>query len=140
MNFSPFGGHFPTSIPSIHQFAAKFGHETSGSGIFSGQDGSARYATNTMAGFNQHPAPQQQQHPTNVNKYQTSPYINQNGIYPHQNNTRTDKRQNYNNQHEITQELCTNMLQGQEQKQINEKVKNIFLLKKNINYLNFVFI
>lgn len=25
MNFSPFGGHFPASIPTIHQFAAKFG-------------------------------------------------------------------------------------------------------------------
>ena len=32
MNFSPFGGHFPTSIP-IHQFAAaKFNHDGSGTG------------------------------------------------------------------------------------------------------------
>ncbi|KAK9508808.1 hypothetical protein O3M35_006275 [Rhynocoris fuscipes] len=27
MNFSPFGNHFATAIPSIHQFAAKFSHE-----------------------------------------------------------------------------------------------------------------
>ncbi|KAL1116022.1 hypothetical protein AAG570_005517 [Ranatra chinensis] len=27
MNFSPFGNHFPSAIPSIHQFAAKFTHE-----------------------------------------------------------------------------------------------------------------
>lgn len=27
MNFSPFGGHFPASIPPIHQFATKFTHE-----------------------------------------------------------------------------------------------------------------
>ncbi|KAF6199526.1 hypothetical protein GE061_007552 [Apolygus lucorum] len=27
MNFSPFGNHFATAIPTIHQFAAKFTHE-----------------------------------------------------------------------------------------------------------------
>lgn len=33
MNFAPFTGHIPTAaaIPTIHQFAAKFGYENSGS-------------------------------------------------------------------------------------------------------------
>lgn len=33
MNFAPFTGHIPTAaaIPSIHQFAAKFGYEGTGS-------------------------------------------------------------------------------------------------------------
>lgn len=34
MNFAPFTGHIPTAtaIPTIHQFAAKFGYEGSGAG------------------------------------------------------------------------------------------------------------
>lgn len=35
MNFTPFSGHLPsaaTAIPTIHQFAAKFGYEGSGNG------------------------------------------------------------------------------------------------------------
>lgn len=35
MNFAPFTGHLPTTataIPTIHQFAAKFGYEGSGNG------------------------------------------------------------------------------------------------------------
>lgn len=35
MNFAPFTGHIPTAaaIPSIHQFAAKFGYEGTGGGV-----------------------------------------------------------------------------------------------------------
>ncbi|XP_046387242.1 zinc finger protein 784-like isoform X3 [Ischnura elegans] len=36
MNFSPFGGHFPASLPSMHQFAAKFTNE-GGSGALQAQ-------------------------------------------------------------------------------------------------------
>lgn len=35
MNFAPFTGHIPTAaaIPTIHQFAAKFGYEGTSSGV-----------------------------------------------------------------------------------------------------------
>lgn len=126
MNFSPFGGHFPTSIPGIHQFAAKFGHDTSGRSLFATQDGtSSRYPTNSISTFSQQHTISQQQQVVPTNKYQgNGSYINENGIYTHQNNpSRIDKIQNYDAQHELAQELCAAMLQGgQEQKQNNEKV------------------
>ena len=33
MNFPPFGNHFPSGIPSIHQFAAKFTHENNSGNV-----------------------------------------------------------------------------------------------------------
>lgn len=131
MNFSPFGGHFPASIPSIHQFAAKFGHDTGSNGLCPTQDsGPSRYPTNSVPTFTQHHATHQQ-HIMQTNKYQSG-YVNQ-GIYPPQSNIgRIDKRQSYDHNNELAQELCSVMLQHQgvqeqktqQQNQNNEKVRN----------------
>lgn len=130
MNFSPFGGHFPASIPTIHQFAAKFGHDGTASGLCPSQDGStARYPTNTVPTFTQHHPPHQQ-HIMPPSKYQAG-YVNQNSAYPHQSSVaRLDKRQNYDQQQELAQELCAAMLHGghehknqQQQQSQNDKVK-----------------
>lgn len=62
MNFAPFTGHIPTAaaIPSIHQFAAKFGYEGTGSssgGVLqetryqaSGSGGAVQFAVAPAAG------------------------------------------------------------------------------------------
>lgn len=85
MNFSPFGGHFSTAIPAIHQFAAKFTHDnpTAGNTLCSSQDNSNRYTANGIPSFTQHHPPQQQM--LNPTKYQGS-YMNQAGVaaYGHQ--------------------------------------------------------
>lgn len=135
MNFSPFGGHFPASIPSIHQFAAKFGHDASGNGLCSTQDSTAsRYPSNSVPTFTQHHT-SHQQHIMPTAKYQAAAgYVNQSGVYSHQTNLgRIDKRQNYDQQHELAQELCSAMLQGQEQKNHNnEKVRYFINLRVTV--------
>jgi hypothetical protein len=57
MNFSPFTGHFPATIPTIHQFAAKFSHDGTVQGVqgVQGQD-TNRYHANNVSHFNQHHA------------------------------------------------------------------------------------
>ncbi|KDR24289.1 zinc finger protein 316-like [Zootermopsis nevadensis] len=73
MNFSPFGGHFPASIPTIHQFAAKFTHDGTGGGlppqsVGDGGGAGARYHTSPgPAHFNQHHPPIGM--PVNMGKY-----------------------------------------------------------------------
>lgn len=82
MNFSPFGGHFSTAIPAIHQFAAKFTHEnTAGNTLCPTQDNSNRYTANGIPSFTQHHPPQQQM--LSNSKYQGS-YMNQTVSYSHQ--------------------------------------------------------
>lgn len=87
MNFSPFGGHFSTAIPAIHQFAAKFSHShdnPTGNTLCSThnmQDNNNRYTANGIPSFTQHHPPQQQM--LNVSKYQGG-YINQSVAYSHQ--------------------------------------------------------
>lgn len=51
MNFAPFTGHIPTAaaIPSIHQFAAKFGYE-GGGGATGGVLQETRYQTSGAGG------------------------------------------------------------------------------------------
>lgn len=132
MNFSPFGGHFSTSIPTIHHFAAKFTHDNSGNALCPQETNSNRYTANGVPSFTQHHPPNHQQMSTT--KYQTGTYINQGTMYGHQNNIRQDKRQTYDQQ-DLAQELCAAMLQQTQQqteKQNNEKVckfQLIFLLK-----------
>lgn len=72
MNFSPFGGHFPASIPTIHQFAAKFTHDGNGGGlphqsVSEGGGGGPRYTGPGPAHFNQHHPPIGM--PVNMGKY-----------------------------------------------------------------------
>lgn len=106
MNFSPFGGHFSTTIPTIHQFAAKFTHDTSANNALCNQEtNSNRYTANGVPSFTQHhPATPSQQHMVN-NKYQAANYLNQ-AVYSHQNVRQQDKR--YDHQ-ELAQELCAAM-------------------------------
>ncbi|KAK7793026.1 hypothetical protein R5R35_004458 [Gryllus longicercus] len=70
MNFSPFGSHFPASIPTIHQFAAKFSHD-GGSGGLPPQavdgSGSRYHSSPGPAHFNQHHPPIGM--PVNMGKY-----------------------------------------------------------------------
>ncbi|KAB0793729.1 hypothetical protein PPYR_13349 [Photinus pyralis] len=131
MNFSPFGGHFPTSIPTIHQFAAKFTHDSTPSALCPTQDtGTNRYTANGVPSFTQHHPPSQQQHLINSTKYQGGGYLHQNSGYGHQVNVRQDKRQGYDQQ-ELAQELYAVMLQQSQQtitnqhqnKQSSEKIK-----------------
>lgn len=139
MNFSPFGGHFPASIPTIHQFAAKFGHDGTGGGLCPTQDsGTARYPTNSVPSFTQHHPPPQQ-HIMPPSKYQSAAgYVNQGSTYPHQANVpRLDKRQGYDQQQELAQEICAAMLhsgqeqknqQQQQQQQNNDKVRILIIV------------
>lgn len=65
MNFSPFGGHFPTSIP-VHQFAAaKFNHDGSGSGVngLNPQVSSAMNNEPMVSSANRYPGHFPNQHP-----------------------------------------------------------------------------
>lgn len=79
MNFSPFGGHFSTAIPAIHQFAAKFNQDNpAGNTLCSTQDNSNRYTANGIPSFTQHHPPQQQM--LNASKYQGG-YMNQTVAY-----------------------------------------------------------
>jgi hypothetical protein len=123
MNFTPFGGHFPTAIPSIHQFAAKFSQENNSTSLCPTQENNSnRYTANGVPSFTQHHPPTQQQM-INTTKYQTN-YMNQ-SIYGHQSSVRQEKRQGYEHQ-ELAQELCAAMLQQnqnqQQDKQTNDKV------------------
>ncbi|KAJ8922943.1 hypothetical protein NQ315_001489 [Exocentrus adspersus] len=119
MNFPPFGGHFSTAIPTIHQFAAKFSQETAAGGAGAGplcqsQDTSNRYTANGVPSFTQHhPATQQQM----LNKYQGGYASNQ----PHAYAQQQEKRHGYEPQ-ELAQELCAAMLQ--QEKQNNDKSKH----------------
>lgn len=131
MNFSPFGGHFSTTIPAIHQFAAKFTHDNSTNTLCT-QDNS-RYTANGVPSFTQHHPPNQQQM-LNNSKYQGN-YMNQ-GVYTHQNNIRQDKRQGYEQQHELAQELCAVMLQHTQSQQLPEKQNADKVCKPNV--LDFV--
>lgn len=120
MNFSPFGSHFSTTIPAIHQFAAKFSHDAPPNTICGGPENSSRYTANGVPSFTQHHPPTQQQ-VLNSTKYQAN-YMNQ-GVYVHQANVRQDnKRQGYEQQHELAQELCAAMLHHTQDNKANEKV------------------
>ncbi|KAF2887389.1 hypothetical protein ILUMI_18784 [Ignelater luminosus] len=124
MNFSPFGGHFPTSIPTIHQFAAKFSHDTTPGNLCPTQDtGTNRYTANGVPSFTQHHPPPQQQHLLNTSKYQGGTYMNQNTVYSHQTNVRQDKRQGYDQQ-ELAQELYAAMLQQSQQTITSQQHQN----------------
>lgn len=127
MNFSPFGGHFPTTIPSIHQFAAKFSQENTTSLCPTQENNSNRYTANGVPSFTQHhPATQQM---VNSTKYQANNYTNQ-GLYGHQGNLRQEnKRHNYEQQ-ELAHELCAVMLQqsNQQEKQQNSDKVGMFYL------------
>ncbi|XP_060522666.1 zinc finger protein 169-like [Cylas formicarius] len=108
MNFPPFGGHFSTSVPTIHQFAAKFAqnHEPAPLGIV--QECSNRYTANGVPSFTQHHhATQQSPIPTKCN----GNYLNSRAMY----GSKTP---------EVTQELCNVLLQNQHDKvDIGEKGK-----------------
>lgn len=72
MNFSPFGSHFPTTIPTIHQFAAKFTHDSTngvlGSGAQNLNDAQRYHSSPGPAHFgNQHHPPIGM--PVNMGKY-----------------------------------------------------------------------
>ncbi|EEB16627.1 conserved hypothetical protein [Pediculus humanus corporis] len=72
MNFSPFGSHFPTTIPTIHQFAAKFTHDSTngvlGSGAQNLNDAQRYHSSPGPAHFgNQHHPPLGM--PVNMGKY-----------------------------------------------------------------------
>lgn len=140
MNFSPFGGHFSTTIPTIHHFAAKFTHDNAGNALCPPQDtNSSRYTANGIPSFTQHHPPNQQ-HMT-ANKYQGNSYMNQATSYGHQNNIRQEKRQIYDQQ-DLAQELCNVMLQQthqqQQEKQNNEKVfQKLFFIQINSKFACF---
>lgn len=122
MNFSPFGGHFSTTIPTIHQFAAKFSQENATSTLCSTQENSNRYTANGVPSFTQHHHATQQQMLSTLNnsKYQSN-YIGQ-ALYGQQTNVRQEKRHTYEAQ-ELAQELCAAMIQQtQQQDKIIEKV------------------
>lgn len=89
MNFSPFGGHFPATIPSIHQFAAKFTHD--GTSSLMTQDGTNRYHTANMAHFNQHHTPLGV--PVNMGKFRQT----ETGTIVTSNNTNTSQHNMMNN-------------------------------------------
>lgn len=115
MNFPSFGGHFSTTLPTIHQFAAKFSQESVTNTICPTQENSNRYTD--VPSFTQH------HHATHrtlgSGKFQNT-YINQ-ALYGQQITLRQEKRPNYEPQ-EIAQELCAAVIQQQE-KQI-EKVNS----------------
>ncbi|KAL0278617.1 UNVERIFIED_CONTAM: hypothetical protein PYX00_000389 [Menopon gallinae] len=72
MNFSPFGSHFPATIPTIHQFAAKFSHDgtngTLGSSTQNLNDAQRYHSSPGPAHFgNQHHPPLGM--PVNMGKY-----------------------------------------------------------------------
>lgn len=119
MNFSPFGGHFPASIPTIHQFAAKFSHESAPGALCPQETSTNRYTANGVPTFTQHHPPPQQQHLINP-KYQAASYMNQSSNYSHQSNIRQDKRQGYDQQ-ELAQELYAAMLQQSQQNIVNQQ-------------------
>lgn len=123
MNFSPFGGHFSTSIPTIHQFAAKFSHDSTTSSICPQDSGTNRYTANGVPSFTQHHPPPQQHHLINTSKYQSGNYMNQNPIYTNQANVRQDKRQGYDQQ-ELAQELYVAMLQQSQHNVLNQHNQN----------------
>lgn len=52
MNFAPFTGHIPTAaaMPTIHQFAAKFGYEGGGTQETRYQSGGVQFAVAPAAG------------------------------------------------------------------------------------------
>ncbi|CAH0564407.1 unnamed protein product [Brassicogethes aeneus] len=115
MNFPPFGSHFSTAIPSIHQFAAKFTQDNS---LCTTQDNN-RYTANGVPSFTQHhPATQQQM--LTSGKYQGN-YMNQ-SLYGHQSNVRQEKRTSYEHQ-DLAQELCAVMLHQNQQQQEKQKIK-----------------
>ncbi|XP_074036057.1 uncharacterized protein isoform X2 [Leptinotarsa decemlineata] len=121
MNFPSFGGHFSTTIPTIHQFAAKFSQENSNNPC-PAQENSNRYTANGVPSFTQHHHATQQQMLNTINsgKYQGN-YLNQ-AIYTQQNNVRPEKRQIFEPQ-EFAQELCAAMLQQSQQEKHIERIK-----------------
>lgn len=79
MNFSPFGSHFPTTIPTIHQFAAKFSHDSTNGALGSGSqnlnDAQRYHSSPGPAHFgNQHHPPIGM--PVNMGKYTRNDGIN----------------------------------------------------------------
>ncbi|XP_022906660.1 zinc finger protein 684-like [Onthophagus taurus] len=86
MNFTPFGGHFSATIPSIHQFTAKFGHENGQNPVCqpTTETNSSRYTANGVPSFTQHHPPQQNL--INTGKYPPSTYN-----YSHQNQQEKSK-------------------------------------------------
>lgn len=113
MNFPPFGGHFPGSISTIQQFAAKFGHDTPNNGIYPAQNCVPnRYMpTNSIT-----PLTQQS---TTINQHQIPKY-QQNQQYMNQSIYANDKRQNYGDSNDL-QQLCNSLLQnGQSEHKINQ--------------------
>lgn len=123
MNFPTFGGHFSTTLPTIHQFAAKFSQENVTNTICPTQENSSRYTD--VPTFTQH------HHATHRSlaggKFQNTAYINQ-ALYGQQITLRQEKRQSYEPQ-EIAQEICAAAIQQQEK--ILEKV--ILLNNRKVN-------
>lgn len=79
MNFSPFGSHFPTTIPTIHQFAAKFSHDSTNGALGSGSqnlnDAQRYHSSPGPAHFgNQHHPPIGM--PVNMGKYTRNDSMN----------------------------------------------------------------
>ncbi|CAG9862300.1 unnamed protein product [Phyllotreta striolata] len=129
MNFPSFGGHFATALPTIHQFAAKFSQGNSSASLCPSQETTTqRYTANGIPSFTQHHHANPQQMLSTVNtkelrQCQNNYLLNQT-IYPHNNsnNNGQEKRQHFEPQ-EFAQELCTAMLQQNQQQQL-DKVKD----------------
>lgn len=112
MNFSPFGGHFTATIPTIHQFAAKFTHDNTVCPPDPQESNSNRYTANGVPSFTHHHPPQQPMinPPT---KFQPTNYINQSHVYQ----TGAVRHEKRYDQQELAQELCAAMLhQGKNDK------------------------
>ncbi|KAF7278682.1 uncharacterized protein LOC143195747 [Rhynchophorus ferrugineus] len=89
MNFSPFGSHFSSSIPGIHQFAAKLTQDVSSSPFPNPQDDlicNNRYTANGIPTFTQHHHAPQQLVPNSTKN--NGNYLNSQNVYSQQNSVR----------------------------------------------------
>ncbi|KAH1015793.1 zinc finger protein 33B [Dendroctonus ponderosae] len=126
MNFSPFGSHFSTSIPNIHQFAAKLSQDICSPNSFSSSPEEIsltnRYTANGVPSFTQHHHASTQQQLLAASTKNNGNYLNQT-VY-HQNVT--PKRQNFEQQNfDIfsVRGLQEKALINSEQKKKNEEAK-----------------
>lgn len=125
MNFPTFGGHFSTTLPTIHQFAAKFTQDNVTNSLCPTQENSSRYTD--VPTFTQH---HHATHRTLASSKFPNNYINQ-ALYSQQIALRPDKRQSFEPQ-EIAQEICAVAIQQQEK--VLEKV-NVLCSSVIIDYL-----
>ncbi|XP_014248470.1 replication initiator 1-like isoform X2 [Cimex lectularius] len=125
MNFSPFGNHFATAIPSIHQFAAKFTHDGTTTTTTTGNQQSmpVKYQRDSSTQISGNILPST----PNQSKYQSEPQhfpnlqLNYNG---HLRQEEPPKRTGNYEENNMQQEIC-NLVKREEKNENGDYTANV---------------